>query len=56
MDAHASTFADYRYMYGNNIDIYQVLLDALHDKTEAEQRVYIQSLIDKRSLMDTNMM
>ena len=54
--AFSDTFADYRYMYGNNIELYQALLDKITGMTEVEQKVFIRSFITRLSALNSDVM
>ena len=54
--AFGETFADYRYVFGNNIDTYAWLLHQLNWKTDAEQREYIKWFILELDKLDKEMM
>jgi hypothetical protein len=54
--AFGETFADYRYVFGNNIDTYAALLHQLKGKTDIEQREFIKWFILELDKLDKEMM
>ena len=54
--AFGETFADYRYVFGNNIDTYAELLRQLKWKNDTEQREFIEWFISELDKMDREYM
>ena len=54
--AFGETFADYRYVFGNNIDTYQELLRILKWKSAEDQKIYLQEFITKLDQLDKERM
>jgi len=47
---------DYIYVYGNNIELYQSLIDKIKSLPEAQQRQYIQEFILRLEALDPEFM
>ncbi len=56
VDAFSEVFADYTYMYGNNIELYQSLYVQIRGKSETEQKNLIKKFITKLDTLDRDMM
>ncbi len=56
VEAFGETFANYRYLFGNNIDTYAGLLKQLEGKNDAEQREYIKWFVLELDKMDREYM
>ena len=54
--AFSDTFADYRYMYGNNIELYQALLDKITGMSDSQQRIFIRSFVTRLSALNSEVM
>lgn len=56
VDAYADRFVDYKYLYGNNIEMYQVIVEKLSTLPESQQATYVTNLITKLNGLDKQIM